>query len=177
MRAPADTPDSDGSPKLKLVRRAPGSFDWKTFVREQWRALTVLGTLALGVAIVLLGWYGAAHTNIVSEQIPYLISGGLLGLGLIIVAGFMAYSFMNAEQNDELRRQIVDALAGRALAPGASAVAGAQPAGGTVFIVPGGKGYHVPGCPIVEGKSGVRELRLMQAVDGGYVSCKLCSAD
>lgn len=178
MREPAETEEPrDAPPRLKLVRRPGGSSDIRDFARTHWRELTVAGTLALGITIVLLGWYGAAHTNIVSEQIPYLISGGLLGLGLIIVAGFMAYSIMNVQQNEEFRRQITDALGGRASFSGTSASAGAQPSGGTVFVVPGGKGYHLAGCPIVEGKQGIRELRLIQAIDGGYASCKLCSPD
>ena len=185
MREPVEiTDDAEARPKLNLVRH-PQGFDAKAFARARWRELTVGLTLLLGIAIVLLGWYGAAHTNIVSEQIPYLISGGLLGLGLIIVAGFMAYSFMNTQQSEDFRREIVDAMGGRALTAGAGGGAGAgtpgasgaQPSGGTVYIVPGGKGYHLPGCPIVEGKQGVRELRLIQAIDGGYASCKLCSPD
>ena len=34
--------------------------------------------MPLGVVFVLLAWYGAAHTTRVFEQIPYMISGGLL---------------------------------------------------------------------------------------------------
>jgi len=171
MREPADVDAPTGSaPKLELVRHAKGSFELATFLRERSRAVVVVGLLILGFVLVLLGWYGASHTNIVSEQIPYLISGGLLGLGLIIVSGFMASSLMNAPHQD-LRR---DDSVGRAPS---SAAAAAPPAGGTVHVVPGGKGYHLAGCPIIEAKQGVREMRLIQAVDGGYVSCKLCSPD
>jgi hypothetical protein len=177
MREPADVDaPTDPAPKLKLVREAKGSFDFLGFIREQWRPIVSIGTLALGISFVLLGWYGAAHTDIVAVQIPFLISGGLLGLGLIIFSGLMAYSFMNAKLNEDFRRQIIDALGGRASTSVASAP-GAQPTGGTVHVVPGGKGYHLAGCPIIEGKQGVREMRLIQAVDGGYASCKLCSPD
>jgi hypothetical protein len=40
-----------------------------------------------GFALMFLGWYGAAHTARQIEQIPYLISGGFVGLGLVFVGG------------------------------------------------------------------------------------------
>ena len=39
------------------------------------------GILApLGLVVVVLGWWGASKTPYDFEQVPYLISGGLLGL-------------------------------------------------------------------------------------------------
>jgi NADH:ubiquinone oxidoreductase subunit 6 (subunit J) len=40
-----------------------------------------------GFVLMFLGWYGAAHTARQIEQIPYLISGGFVGLGLVFVGG------------------------------------------------------------------------------------------
>ncbi|HWL65120.1 MAG TPA: hypothetical protein VNP73_04015, partial [Actinomycetota bacterium] len=60
----------------------------KLQVRAGWREverwLLILGAFLLifGVAAIGLAWWGASHTPFVFEQIPYLISGGLLGLGL-----------------------------------------------------------------------------------------------
>jgi uncharacterized membrane protein (DUF485 family) len=58
-------------------------------LRREWRLTISVLMFAFGIAFILLGWYGAAYTNIVSEQIPYVISGGLLGLGLIITSAIM----------------------------------------------------------------------------------------
>ena len=71
------------------------------------RALLVLGgTLApLGIVVVLLGWYGAAHTPYVFEQIPYLISGGLLGLALVFVGSFLYFAHWLTELLREQREQ------------------------------------------------------------------------
>lgn len=132
----------------------------------------------MGALFVVLGWYGAAHTNIVSEQIPYLISGGLLGLGLIIVSGFMAYAFMIEQQNEALRDEVRRALSGGARAPITTtpdAVARAPRPVAAVLAVPGGRAFHLPGCPIVENKNGVRELTPAQAASAGLSPCKLCS--
>lgn len=48
----------------------------------------------VGLLVILFGWFGASGTARVNEQIPYLISGGVLGLGLVIggAALFVRYS-------------------------------------------------------------------------------------
>ena len=52
-------------------------------------ALPIVGLILIGVA-----WYGASGTGYVADQIPYLISGGLVGLGLVLIGGglFLRYS-------------------------------------------------------------------------------------
>ena len=61
------------------------------------RALIRLGMALPIVGLVLIGvaWYGASGTGYVADQIPYLISGGLVGLGLVLIGGglFLRYSF------------------------------------------------------------------------------------
>jgi hypothetical protein len=141
--------------------------------------LATLALLGAGVVFVILGWYGAAHTNILTEQIPYLISGGLLGMGLIIVAGVMVAGASQERSTDELRREIARAFAAmgsRAPDPGVHADTFSSN-GHHVFVVPGGRSYHVAGCPILEGKEGVKELQPAQASASGYAACKLCSGD
>lgn len=63
------------------------------------RALLVLGAVLqpLGGALILLGWSGAANSTDVWEQIPYLISGGLLGLGMIVAGGFCYFGYWQTE--------------------------------------------------------------------------------
>jgi len=48
--------------------------------------------LLAGFVLMFLGWYGAAHTARQIEQIPYLISGGFIGLGLVFVGGLILAS-------------------------------------------------------------------------------------
>ncbi|MEJ3747367.1 hypothetical protein WEI85_29285 [Actinomycetes bacterium KLBMP 9797] len=56
--------------------------------------LTVVGgfLMPLGLAVIGIGWYGTAHTGYVFEQIPYLVSGGLFGLGLTISGALIFFS-------------------------------------------------------------------------------------
>lgn len=59
------------------------------------RAQLIVGGVlgGLGFLVILIGWYGAANTPYVFEQIPYMISGGLLGLGLLFVGGFVYFAY------------------------------------------------------------------------------------
>ncbi len=168
-----EQPSPQAAPKPK---RARSGVDWRAFVRDNARMLVTFAMLAAGVVFVILGWYGAAHTNILAEQIPYLISGGLLGLGLIIVAGVMAAGAAQERSNDELRKEIAQALAAiGSRAPDRGVRNDAFSMNGHhVFVVPGGRSYHQPGCPLLEGKEGVKELEASQAVASGYAACKLC---
>ncbi len=44
-----------------------------------------IGVCVLGLFFVFLGWNGAASYDRETAQIPYVISGGLMGLGIIII--------------------------------------------------------------------------------------------
>lgn len=168
-RGAAETP----KPKPKRSGNKIGEF-----VRENPRLVAALALLVAGIVFVILGWYGTAYTNILTEQIPYLISGGLLGTALIIVAGFLASSASLQRENRELRRDLVRAIG--SMPSGGSnpghTLSVAPSSDGQVFVVPGGQSFHVAGCPLVEGKSSTT-LPLRKAIDSGYAACKLCGND
>ena len=144
------------------------------FIRVNARALGAVALLIIGIVFVILGWYGAAHTNIFTEQIPYLISGGLLGVALIVVAGFLASSASLERANQELRRDLSRAMSsmGTGVHTNGERTA-ASSDGAKVLVVAGGHSYHEAGCPMVEGKDS-SALSLRKAIDSGYVTCKLC---
>ena len=181
--APAAQADGDASVESAAAvarptpKRAGSRGSRADFVRENARLLISIGLLIVGIVFVILGWYGAANTNILTEQIPYLISGGLLGMALIIVAGFVASSATVERDNRDLRSDLARAMSGMPAGahntgPG---LLGSAP-DGQVFVVPGGHSFHEPGCPIAEGKN-ASALPLRKAIDQGYVTCKLCGID
>ncbi|MCA1833414.1 MAG: hypothetical protein ABR548_10970 [Actinomycetota bacterium] len=176
MTAPADDARPASRRRFRTRERtrtrAAGSSRVGEILRREQRLVSAIILLAAGIAFILLGWYGAANTNILTEQIPYLISGGLLGLGLIIVSGIMASSAGLERDNRALRDEIVRALAatGRTVTAGNTTSTGSE-----VFSVPGGHSYHVAGCPILEGKEGVQPVTRADA--SGLAACKLCGPD
>src|SRR2546421_1032701 len=57
-------------------------------MRRAWAKLGgQLGLACIGIGLLLIGlaWNGAAGVDFVSGQIPYLLSGGFLGLSLVVV--------------------------------------------------------------------------------------------
>lgn len=56
--------------------------------------MLVPGSVAvlIGFGAITLGWVGAARTTREIEQIPYLISGGLVGLALVILGALLLVS-------------------------------------------------------------------------------------
>jgi hypothetical protein len=111
---------------------------------EGWM-ITAGSALAVGgLALIVLGWVGASRTVLVAGQIPYLISGGLLGLALVVVGAFLYFAYWlalmvrqgredAARNHEELARLEAGlAEAGQALAVIAKLLAeGAGPANGT----------------------------------------------
>ena len=67
--------------------------------------------MTIGLTAIVLAWIGAAHSTIVEEQVPYLISGGLLGLALAIVgaityfAHWLTVLIREAREHEVTRRQ------------------------------------------------------------------------
>jgi hypothetical protein len=48
--------------------------------------------MTLGLTAIILGWVGASRSTLVEEQVPYLISGGLLGLALSVIGALSFFS-------------------------------------------------------------------------------------
>ena len=142
------------------------------------RTLAVVAAvlLPLGLLVILLGWYGAAHTPYLFEQVPYLISGGIVGLALVTGAGLLYFGSWvarsaaaqqrTAEETLSLLREIRDGLGGSSSRPSA-------PANGQVGFVATARGsmWHRPDCTVVAGREDLHEV----GPDGdGLQPCSLC---
>ena len=74
--------------------------------RDVRKLLQFLGMLAItfGFLSIGLGWYGAAHSGYQYEEIPFVISGGIFGLGLVVAGGALFFAGWTLRQIEELRR-------------------------------------------------------------------------
>lgn len=77
------------------------------------RLLFLLGAFltAVGFALIMIGWFGAGDTGLVFEQIPYLISGGLGGLGLMVAGAALYASWWMTRLYRQAREQHEELLA------------------------------------------------------------------
>jgi hypothetical protein len=72
---------------------------WK-WIRNQWDRAIGLAATALGAIALLLGWLGARDSLYPAQQIPFLLSGGLVGLFLL---GVGCTAWISADLRDEWR--------------------------------------------------------------------------
>jgi len=60
---------------------------------EQWLFVAGGALVFAGIVLVIIGWVGTSQTVLVAGQIPYVVSGGLLGLGLIFLGAFLYFGY------------------------------------------------------------------------------------
>jgi hypothetical protein len=139
--------------------------------------------LPLGLVVIILGWYGAAHTPYAYDQLSYLVSGGLLGLGLTFCGGFLYFGAwlarIAADQRDSSKRlsdtllvlaDVVSRSAAGASAAALSPAAERDP--GAVLVVAGeGTTVHRADCALIASRD---DLRAAGPDAAGLTACRLC---
>ena len=141
-----------------------------------------IGYCLAGVAVILLGWNGAASYDRVESQMPYLISGGLAGLALVIIGAGLLVVQAQRQNRAALQssitdlRQAIDRLIEINTGSGTPAVSGGAPEGAT-GVVAGPSSYHRPDCRLIEGQAGVMPMMLSTAQASGLTPCRICSPD
>jgi hypothetical protein len=153
---------------LRRVRRATGGV-----ATERWLAVAGGVLMPLGVLLVLAGWYGAAHTTRLFEEIPYLISGGMLGIVLAAIGASLYFGYWLTRLVSHAR-ELVDGMARierrlESLAPGE---VGADT--GRLVATREGVLFHRADCSVVASRP-ASELRTVKLPAAGLSPCKLCA--
>jgi hypothetical protein len=165
-------------------------------LRNTWQIVAGSLLLPLGIAFILLAWSGAAHGRVDQQQIPYLVSGGLGGLAVVMIGCFFywahwlyrIYDQADLHHQEALREQremtkaLVEALAAAGSRPGGSGDArSGSPAGdvrgvngGRTFVAtPTGTNFHTAGCPMVASRAG--QLRTVSEDEAADMKpCRVC---
>lgn len=148
----------------------------RTQATDAARVLLVVGSVVapLGLVMIFLGWWGASHTPNVYEQIPYSISGGMLGLGLVFFGGFAYFAYwltslVRATQRDTAATRAVleriEGLLARGERPDLVApVSYVTTARGTL--------YHRTDCASVAGRTGLKQVDPART---NLAPCKICN--
>jgi hypothetical protein len=61
--------------------------------------------MTAGIAALIIGWSGASRSTYVEEQIPYLISGGLMGVALSTIGALLFFTHWLTISIKEARAQ------------------------------------------------------------------------
>jgi hypothetical protein len=153
---------------------------------DKWLAIAGGVLMPLGVILVFIGWYGAAHTTRLFEEIPYLISGGLLGIVLSTIGAALYFGYW-LTRIVAGERQMIEVLArmearldgaaaeGNGVASKTGARASAASASkGTFVATRTGSMFHRPDCPVVADRP-QSELRTVKLPATSMSPCKLCA--
>lgn len=124
------------------------------------------GFLAIG-----FGWNGMAKVACADCQLPYLLSGGAAGIGLILVGVGL---LVMAQIRDE-RAKLADQLrqVGTVLSRAAAAGQAAGPQGGE-RVVAGKSTYHRTDCRLIKGRNDLDLVTLDVARLNGLSPCRVC---
>jgi hypothetical protein len=126
---------------------------------------------ALGATALFLGWYGASGTALTAKQIPYVVSGGLTGVCLLVLAAacFAADDVRRSlSRVSELERKL--GLLYELLTDPDEPVAGE----GELVALSGGGAYHRRSCRLVQGKASVEQVTPAIAASRGLTPCRVC---
>jgi hypothetical protein len=149
--------------------------------------------IAIGLLLIGLGWNGMAGSGgevngvpNLNAQLPWLVSGGILGLSLVVFGSSMIV--VHNARTDRARveaklDEVVTALARSAAAPAPAApaaesnvrsVAATAPSGA---FVAGSSTYHRPGCRLVQGRNDLPFISRAEAASGKLRACRVCKPD
>jgi hypothetical protein len=182
-----------GSKPVRADSEDRGSYD----LRNAWQVVAGSILIPLGVVFILLGWYGAAHARVVQQQIPYMVSGGFIGLGCMVVGGLLywghwlyrLYDQKELHHEEELKvlHDLVSTLTAQGVGGGAhSAGPGGSPSlgdapgpaaattgAGTLLATATGTVYHRAGCAVIAHHP--EDVRVVGPANVGSLQpCQIC---
>ena len=154
--------------------------------REVWagvwtRARPYVGwaLAAAGAIALFVGWFGVSGQSLTAKQLPYLVSAGLTGIALFILAGvFLA--------TDDVRRQFariaelerkVDDLYSLFVAELPGQQQGPPQPRGSILALPSGSSYHRADCALVAGKDDAATVTADDVAARGLKPCRVCDPD
>lgn len=139
----------------------------------------LLGLIFMTAGFIVIGkaWDGAASINFAQGQIPYLLSGGFMGLGLIVTgATLLGLSTVRAEREITSKQfEEMTRLLGRNLNRLSVSSNGSGSASISGQVVTGASTFHRAECRLLEGKDGLSTVTVEQAEAEGLEPCRVCS--
>ena len=105
---PAEPAAADRMAAREGLRRSLSRWSAQARTAELVKLVVVPGSVAVvgGFVVMFIGWYGAARSYPEVAQIPYIISGGLVGLGLVILGGLLLSTAVWIAQLGRMQRAV-----------------------------------------------------------------------
>jgi hypothetical protein len=140
------------------------------------------GLAGLGALALFLGWYGVSGQSLTAKQLPYLASGGLAGIGLVIIAAvFLATDDIRRQLGrlDEIERKVDDLYSLLVVEAAPTPAAGSPtdaptPTTEGLVALPTGTSYHRSTCALVAGKANAAAVDASAIKARSLRPCRVC---
>jgi uncharacterized integral membrane protein len=145
-------------------------------IKDWSRGGTYLGVGAIGVGFLLifLAWNSASELDYTHGQIPYLISGGVGGLALVIVGSIML-AVQNARRDRAaLQRELAKLSATLDKVSRGSWGQSAVEMSVDGLVVAGASSFHLATCRLVQNRDDAERLPRAEAEERGLSPCRIC---
>jgi hypothetical protein len=132
--------------------------------------LTLVG---IGLLFVGLGYNGMASNHRVEAQMPYLLSGGILGLSLVVFGTGLIVTKAAREDRQRLEGLLLQLVE----AQHDGAITGRVPSDADGLYAAGTTSYHRPGCRLVDGREEVGYVTAEEAAARQLTPCRVCQPE
>jgi hypothetical protein len=185
---PPRLPSEDRRERSATVLPRVGQRDGTAPLRNDNARLIQLGLfvagailLPVGIVVICLGWYGIANTPYMYNQLVYIVSGGMLGLGITFVGGFLYFAAWIARVGADLKESnkrmsdtllvLADSIS-HAVASPSAVTPGPQRHAGSVLVTAGSSTtVHRADCALLEDRN---DLTPVGPGAPGLTACRLC---
>ena len=132
--------------------------------------------IAVGFLLIYLAWNGAAEKDFIQGQFPYLLSGGLGGIGLILCGLTLVTTQSFRRDVLSLQDRIEELLLqqqGPSVLPGVATLTAVPDAEDGVFVTTG-ETYHLASCRTVRGRAGLDLVSPDDVAARDLSACRVC---
>lgn len=130
-----------------------------------------VGMVTVGFVLMFVAWNGAAELDFVQGQLPYLLSGTMPGLGLVLTG----LTLVLVQEMRRLAAQLIsraEATATATVDEGPARLPTVVPDGD--HVVATAATFHDPTCRVVDGRTDLTPMAPASAIAHGLTACRVC---
>lgn len=130
------------------------------------------GMVTAGFGLMFVAWNGAAGLDYVQGQVPFLLSGTIPGLALVLTGLTLAL----VHEIRHVAARLLGRLDTLQTPPAAEGTASLSPSPtpGDDRVVATGSSFHDPGCRVVAGRGDLTPMTPEGARAHGLSPCRVC---
>ncbi len=135
-------------------------------------ARLALALAAAGFVVMGLGWNGMAGNLNPAAQLPYLVSGGLMGVALVVLGAALMVT-QGAREDRQRIEGLLQQLVDQTHLPAGTQV----PSDVDGLFAAGTSSFHRPGCRLVDGREEIAYVTAQEALARDLKPCRVCQPE